>query len=1117
MRTLLFSLFAALIPIVSSAQFYTETFETGGLSWLTSGTTSENDWRTSTCAGNGSTLPGTTALYISKGGTQPGCGVDGVDQFAYVDAPLGSDSLIRYKEINGQCYQSMNISFDYLVNGDANDYAEIVVSTDAVNWIVLGPPLFDQTSWTSASLAIPGSFDNTLFYIGVRFVYNDNTIDGVPVAIDNVQISGTDNTAPNALCPSNQSIYTTSSTCDGILPDYTDAVLVTDICNDTNVTITQNAIPGTALSAGTSPHTITMTIADGSGNSSQCQFDVAVIDTFIPTISCPAGPFTEYLDAGCAVSVPDYSGLVTTSDNCESVFSLTVTQAPPAGATIGTNTIITYTATDNYGNSATCNFTLNVVDTISPTVICPGNDTIPTGASCSTIIGDYTSLATPSDNCTFGGSITVTQSPTPGTSLNAGDHTVTLTADDGNGNTGSCTFQLTIEDETAPVISNCGGNQTVYSDANCEGILDDYTSGVITFDNCSATANLTFGQSPAPGITITSSTVVLLTVTDESGNSNSCQLTALLTDTINPVINCPANFSLNIDANCEYLIPDITGNVTGTDNCSLFGDMNVTQNPTAGATGDGITNVTLQLTDEQGNSSTCVTVITPIDTVVPTINCPNPAPVNNGSLCDHSLSYYGSTASVIDNCPNYTITQSPAAGTIVSTGTQNITLTVTDAGGNASSCSFDLDIIENVLPTITCPSDTASCDPIVTYTSPTFADNCGATLLQTDATGYSSGSSFPVGVTTLEYTAVDSSGNMATCSFNVEILPFATPAVIQEDTIGLCGVGSVVLEADTVISGSGLWTISSGSGTFNNPFAHITGVNSVGTGTNVFVWTVSSPNCGSSSDSVIVIRTQEDLQASTQDTIIACNDLSVPLQANTPLYGTGMWSTTSSGIIDNASSANTSASLTDNGWHAFVWTITNPGCPTTADTVEVFSMGKPIIDQNDTSVCLENYTLTLSVGNAADGQEILWYSDNNSIQFSEANNDTTDISGLDNGINYIVCSFDYPGCQITRDTIEIAGSVCNGFDPVIPTVITPGNFDGKNDLFNIDFLDILYPNCHVVIFNRWGSIVYESTGYSSPWDGTYQGAPLPMGTYYYKIELNDENQQILTGDISIIN
>lgn len=72
---------------------------------------------------------------------------------------------------------------------------------------------------------------------------------------------------------------------------------------------------------------------------------------------------------------------------------------------------------------------------------------------------------------------------------------------------------------------------------------------------------------------------------------------------------------------------------------------------------------------------------------------------------------------------------------------------------------------------------------------------------------------------------------------------------------------------------------------------------------------------------------------------------------------------------------------------------------------------------------------------------------------------------------------------------------------VIPNTFTPNN-DGVNDRWDIEAL-ITYPDCLVTIFNRYGQDVFRSTGYSQPWDGTYNGSPLPVGTYYYVIDLKN--------------
>ena len=310
--------------------------------------------------------------------------------------------------------------------------------------------------------------------------------------------------------------------------------------------------------------------------------------------------------------------------------------------------------------------------------------------------------------------------------------------------------------------------------------------------------------------------------------------------------------------------------------------------------------------------------------------------------------------------------------------------------------------------------------------------------------------------------------------------------------------------------------MSSGQGTFNNQFASTTGVNNIGADTNIYVWTVSSPTCGSLSDSIIVINAQQDLQASTQDSFFSCSAPSVILQANEPLFGIGTWTTNGNGVISDINSANTFSTLSDNGWQDFVWTITNGGCPATSDTFQVYSMQPPVLSISTADICIDQTGISVSGPAPAADQTSFWSIVSGSGTVHDPDSLNTLIDDLGLGTNLILYTFSSQQCGDMSDTIAVIGSLCDGFDPVIPSVITPGNLDGKNDVFTIDFLDPLYPDCHVVIFNRWGSVVYESTGYAAPWNGTHKGESLPMGTYFYKIELNDTEGQVLTGEISII-
>ncbi|GAB3927204.1 PKD domain-containing protein [Mucilaginibacter myungsuensis] len=85
--------------------------------------------------------------------------------------------------------------------------------------------------------------------------------------------------------------------------------------------------------------------------------------------------------------------------------------------------------------------------------------------------------------------------------------------------------------------------------------------------------------------------------------------------------------------------------------------------------------------------------------------------------------------------------------------------------------------------------------------------------------------------------------------------------------------------------------------------------------------------------------------------------------------------------------------------------------------------------------------------------------------------------------------------------------------PVVPNTFTPNN-DGINDTWQIKYLNT-YENATVTVFDRSGTQVYFSKGYGLPWDGTFKGAALPLGTYYYIIDPGKLRKQ-LSGSVTIL-
>ena len=105
----------------------------------------------------------------------------------------------------------------------------------------------------------------------------------------------------------------------------------------------------------------------------------------------------------------------------------------------------------------------------------------------------------------------------------------------------------------------------------------------------------------------------------------------------------------------------------------------------------GENTVTLTLTDGD-QTATCEAIVTVVDDLAPTIECPEDTVVN-AETGDTTVELPDFTGDAVadDNCPDFTVTQDPAAGTVFDAGTtETVTITVTDASGNETSCSFEI-------------------------------------------------------------------------------------------------------------------------------------------------------------------------------------------------------------------------------------------------------------------------------------------------------------------------------------------------------------------------------------------------------------------------------------------
>jgi gliding motility-associated-like protein len=363
---------------------------------------------------------------------------------------------------------------------------------------------------------------------------------------------------------------------------------------------------------------------------------------------------------------------------------------------------------------------------------------------------------------------------------------LTITVQDADGNSSTCLMNVITVDTLVPTVTNCPTNQTVNAGStDCLFALGDYSTGIIATDGCGGA--LTYTQFPSIGTTISAGTAqsVSVSVEDVSGNVSTCDFILTVQDVTAPNLICPLNPSVNTNNICQYELPDYQSQLSVTDNCGVIS--NFTQSPVVGTvlSGDGTQQlISLFATDQYGNVSSCSFTITLEDATPPTITCPGTQAIAINANCQYTIPDFSSLVITNDFCDaNPVITQSPQVGTVLS-GINTVTITATDANGNASSCTFQAEPLDTESPSITCPGDIIQCDSLVNYSIPIGFDNCGlVTVTQSDVSGLTSGDVFPVGTTTQSFVASDIVGNTQQCSFTITIHPPVTVSLPTTQTI----------------------------------------------------------------------------------------------------------------------------------------------------------------------------------------------------------------------------------------------------------------------------------------------------------------------------------------------
>ena len=541
-------------------------------------------------------------------------------------------------------------------------------------------------------------------------------------------------------------------------------VSAVDACGSP-VTYTYSLPSGSFFLIGTT--TVNVTAKDVVGNTVSGSFNVVVVDNQAPSITAPAN-ITTNTNAGVAYATGVVLGTATVSDNSSS--GVVITNNAPAQFPLG-ETTVTWTATDAAGNSATATQKVTVIDNEVPVITAPPTVITVTNNNQAYATGVALGIATASDNS---GTATITNNAPAQYPL--GTTTVTWTATDAAGNTASATQLVIVEDKQAPVLSG-PANKVVNTNTGV-----NYASGVnlgtaSATDNSGAPVTIT---NDAPAQYPMGNTTITWTATDAAGNKTTATQVVTVIDVEAPVITGVTNVVVNADPGTNTATVSSLGNPVATDNVQL---VSLTNNATGTVYSIGTTSVIWTATDAAGNSTTGVQLVIVKDITAPILagvpantsaSCgtiPTPATVTASDNYDAQVTVQLTQSSTKGTNPaqanyyNYTITR---------------TWTATDVAGNTTSASQTITVSDDQAPVMTQPVNIATnsaagiCGATVNYTV-SATDACGSPITYTYS--QASGTVFSVGVTTVNVTATDASGNSTSRSFTVTVTDNQPPVI----------------------------------------------------------------------------------------------------------------------------------------------------------------------------------------------------------------------------------------------------------------------------------------------------------------------------------------------------
>jgi len=196
--------------------------------------------------------------------------------------------------------------------------------------------------------------------------------------------------------------------------------------------------------------------------------------------------------------------------------------------------------------------------------------------------------------------------------------------------------------------------------------------------------------------------------------------------------------------------------------------------------------------------------------------------------------------------------------------------------------------------------------------------------------------------------------------------------------------------------------------------------------------------------------------------------------------------------------------LAGEGTHTITYTFnTDNGCPVSLSK-DITVIPTPVVNAGEDKTIIAFGATQLNAVTNEPVQSFKWTP---SVGLS-SDNIPNPIASPIKDVTYTVTVVTEKGCTSSDKVfIEVLGT------PSIPNTFTP-NGDQLNDVWEIKYLESL-PRCSIKVFNRYGQTVFNSVGYANPWDGNFNGQPLPAGPYYYILDPGN-GRKVLSGYVTIL-